>query len=287
MHQTPTARQSLIWKTSVALLLAGFIWLFAADRLSWFSLTGNENLFRMPVYWLTGFSWDQYLASTYYEQWTRWMRQISVWTMVVGLVLALGGQKLPKLSISAIFLSGLLILGMQLMVSVDRGFTLVRLMEHSLQWATLFLFIPFWRRGEVGDGVRRLIRVCCALTFTGHGLFAMNALPVPVHFVEMTMTILHLPEAQARQFLIIAGILDILASIALFLPGRWQQTALYYMFLWGIMTTLARYAANVHLTMPWWPKMFLHWTPEVMIRVVHFMMPWYLIEQNRLTTNTK
>lgn len=268
-------------------MMLGFVWLIAAERLSWYPLTGNEDLFSGLVLLLTGKRWDAYLDSPYYEVWPRALLFASVLILVSGLLLRWLKPYAVGLSGILLIFSGLVIFSLTLLQSFDRGFAAVRMMEHSLQWSAVFVFMQTTRREGLSGHLLRLMRICCALTFAGHGLFAMNVLPVPVHFIDMTMQILSLPEDQARQFLWLAGVLDLLAAISVGLPGRWRKAGLYYMVVWGLLTTLARYVANVNLSLPWWPQAFIHWTPEVLIRVVHFMIPLVLLQEESILKTTK
>jgi hypothetical protein len=287
MQRKQDGSTNLMIKTSVSLMMLGFVWLIATERLSWYPLTGNEDLFSGLVLLLTGKRWDAYLDSPYYEAWPRALLLASVGILVSGLLLSWLKPYAVRLSGALLMLSGLVIFSLILLQSFDRGFAGIRMMEHSLQWSAVFVLMLTTRGEALGGPLRWLMRICCALTFAGHGLFAMNVLPVPVHFVDMTMQILSLSEEQARQFLWLAGALDILAAILIWLPGRWRKAGLYYMVVWGLLTTLARYAANVNLSLPWWPQAFIHWTPEVLIRVVHFMIPLVLLQEESKLKTTK
>ena len=94
------------------------------------------------------------------------------------------------------------------------------------------------RTERVGFAVKALI----ATTFVAHGLYALGFYPVPGNFVDMTIFTLGVSETVARQLLFAAGVLDILAAVALFWPPT-QSVACWYMIAWGLATALARVLA--------------------------------------------
>jgi ABC-type dipeptide/oligopeptide/nickel transport system permease component len=55
----------------------------------------------------------------------------------------------------------------------------------------------------------------------------------------MTIGILGVTESQAKVFLSIAGILDVLAAILIYIP-KTTKIALSYVLIWGLLTAFAR-----------------------------------------------
>lgn len=119
------------------------------------------------------------------------------------------------------------------------------------------------------------MKIAIALTFSCHGLYALGYYPRPGSFMEMTINILPLGEAGARSFLIAAGILDIVLSILLFLPGWPGRWALGYAVLWGLATALARFFAYFHWHYA--DSWVLQWLHELLIRLPHFLIPLALL----------
>lgn len=153
------------------------------------------------------------------------------------------------------------------------------LIEFSVKIAVPLLFLytaldrPFHAERHI-----RLIKCIIAATFTGHGLYALNIFPVPDNFIMMTSNILHTGRNGSMTFLAGAGALDILASILVFLP-RTERPALWYMAFWGLVTALARLAANLGTTPT--PTYLALWVPEFLVRSGHFLLPLYLLEFTR------
>ena len=96
------------------------------------------------------------------------------------------------------------------------GYVFEQIVEHSLQ-----LFIPIaliWTLGEkrFRSILMEFLKITLSLTFIGHACFAVGVHYVPSNFLEMTMSIFSCSETTALNFLMLAGILDVLAAIALY-----------------------------------------------------------------------
>ena len=65
-----------------------------------------------------------------------------------------------------------------------------------------------------------IMKVAIAVTFISHGLYALNYYPRPGHFTEMVMDILGVKEATAILFLNVAGILDFVIAVGIFIKGK-------------------------------------------------------------------
>ncbi len=135
-------------------------------------------------------------------------------------------------------------------------------MEQSIPWAT-------WAR------LMQWLKVAVAFTFAAHGLYALGVYPVPSDFVKMTVQILPLTVAQAHQFLMMAGLMDWVVAIGLFLPfGKWRHYLLCYAALWGVLTALARPVAWVD-AIDLWRDLSLY-LPMMIWRLPHAFGPFAL-----------
>ncbi|MEM7574370.1 MAG: hypothetical protein AAF433_15810 [Bacteroidota bacterium] len=163
--------------------------------------------------------------------------------------------------------------------------------DHFYQWGYLFeialrLGTPFicWLllRGKDFTQLHTVVRWLIALTFIGHGLYALGFYPRPAAFVNWTSAGLSLSENTAIQLLNLVGILDLITAIWLIIPLRkmWQL-ALYWIIPWAILTTLARYWANASFTD--FSYLLYRWTPEVLERMPHVLLPlaiWFWLQSS-------
>ena len=114
------------------------------------------------------------------------------------------------------------------------------------------------------------MKIAIAMTFAGHGLYAIGFHPVPGHFIDMTISILGVSESQARALILGAGILDLLAAASLFVPSLFRP-ALVYAACWGFLTAAARPVSLYFLDGDTWNQAY--WFVEALCRVPHFALP--------------
>jgi len=152
-------------------------------------------------------------------------------------------------------------------------------MEHVLQIVTpVALLIHVGRKTQLAPKrdfiVRWLLMIAAAVTFVGHGLYAMGYYNVPLHFQMMTMEILSISEVGSLRFLKIMGWLDFVVVPFLILP-RTRAMALFYMFCWGGATALARILAYYDETLPY--NAMDPWMVEAAVRTSHWAVPFWLL----------
>jgi|SRR6056297_1506009 len=170
---------------------------------------------------------------------------------------------------------------------LDKGYQLAQWLEYAAQ-----IVMPVWvvfllQKGPSGS-LLFVGKVAIALTFLGHGLYAMGFFPVPGHFIYMTTDILSLSDDGARQFLLIAGVLDLVAVVALFFP-KVDHWALAYCVLWGFFTALARPVAYIEPGPVFWISVHQS-VYEFFVRIPHFILPlctlWLALGQTRMSRKT-
>lgn len=116
------------------------------------------------------------------------------------------------------------------------------------------------------------IKVAIALTFCGHGLYAIGYYPQPGYFMEMISRGLSVDLKTARNLLELAGVLDFILSALIFLPVRWLVIpALIWAVIWGLLTTGARLVTNIYPDI-FWDTVFRN-LPDMLMRFPHFMFP--------------
>ena len=187
-------------------------------------------------------------------------------------------------SLAAILLSpkrawlGTILLGGSLSLAIlsflyfrERSYQVGQFIEHSLQWSIPLFLIYFIRDGINSQTIRNLLRAVIALTFIGHGLYAVGFYPVPGNFVDMTIACLGLNEPEALLFLKVAGYLDFVVAVGIFLPKA-DRYILIYATIWGGLTALARIYANFDATFP--GESLSEWLHETIFRLPHAAGPF-------------
>lgn len=111
-----------------------------------------------------------------------------------------------------------------------------QIIEHALK-----IGMPLWFFAAIHEKpiLTNLTKALLALTYIGHGVFALGLNYVPDNFINMTVTILNLNQESAVNFLFIIGLIDILAAVAIYF-SPFRKPALVYMIIWGSITALAR-----------------------------------------------
>ncbi len=147
----------------------------------------------------------------------------------------------------------------------------IQFMTPVLLYMVLFTSIEFKK-------IRLIALIAIALTFSCHGLYAIGYYPRPGSFIDMTLNTLPISEPSAHAMLKIAGILDFVVAIAIFIP-RISYAALVYAFVWGGLTAIARLVGHFHIAFLW--NSFSQWTWEMLIRLPHGLVPLFVIIADR------
>ena len=172
-------------------------------------------------------------------------------------------------------LGNLMLFGLALLYFKSRFYQWGQLIEYASQVGAPLLLVYSLR--YPGHKIQLLFaKALVALTFLGHGLYAVGYYPVPGKFIDMTVNILQVSENTALSFLFVAGILDFLVVIGLFFRSS-LNWALLYAMTWGFLTAMARPVAHVQ-----WDFLLAslgQWTFEAIYRAPHFMIPFWILLQ--------
>lgn len=158
-------------------------------------------------------------------------------------------------------------------------FRVGQFIEYSAQFGCVYLFY-FWHRDKAYDRVSifDIIRVLVALTFIGHGLYAIGFYNTPFNFSQMVWeTFPFFTEKMTKGFLMVFGVLDLIAVVLLFFKSRpvLYRVSLVYCVIWGALTAFARIVSTFYIEMP---LMSLHdGMYEVIYRFPHFLLPLILL----------
>ena len=233
------------------------------------SLLWNEAWMTQLVSNLFGLSWEEYLKHPQSDS------SIQNIVSIIGFLLLLTAglawiQYRKLLTKFSLYLSFLILVFIAFLYHLEKFQTAGQFFEYSLQFMTPLILWFYLKSGLTKKWVL-LLKVCIALTFVSHGLYALGFYPVPANFVSMTIQVLPFSQDTAISFLLVIGIVDIVCSIGLFGKGLFFKISIWYCIIWGGLTTAARILANVDLTML---DSTLHqWWYQSMYRLPHFIMP--------------
>ena len=224
------------------------------------------------VEFIFGMSWEEYVISTPVDNGIQTSIRISGWIYALAGLAVIFIKKLGRWGRILIWIGFINLVFLSLLYFKERFFALGQFFEYSLQMLAPFLVLHFVDRESIGQQFMLLLKLAIVLTFTCHGLYAIGYYPRPVHFQEMVMNILPVQEKGAFQFLNLAGILDFVLSVLLFVPWkRGQQIALAYAIFWGFFTSIARVWAFVYWD--FFASGMHQWWFQTVYRFPHFLIP--------------
>ena len=173
--------------------------------------------------------------------------------------------------------SGVILIFLSICFWKEKNYQIGQLIEYSSQALSPFLIIFILFKKSDFHHLVFPIKIAIALTFIGHGLYAFGYHPQPEHYIDMVLNIFPFSESTAKSFLKIAGSLDFLVAILIFVPGTYRFV-LWYIFIWALLTSLARIVANLDTDLLF--ESLHRWLFEVLVRVPHFGFPLALIVNN-------
>lgn len=157
----------------------------------------------------------------------------------------------------------------------DADYVPEQFIEHGLKLLLPIAYLLYIREVIGKAGLFSFLKILIALTFIGHGIFALGLHYVPGEFVAMTTTILGVSADQALSFLKIIGALDILFSILIFVSPRFLRISAIYLISWGFITALARvtYGAFIYSDV----QTMIYYTSNTVFRLPHGLIPIALV----------
>ena len=231
------------------------------------------------VNWL-GSDWNDYVGNPKNSLRIRYVTGVIafVW-LVCGIAVWGRGDWLRRLRTGLLWLGTLFLLLHALLDWKDHWYRLAQLLEHAIQVGTPLLVLYVAKRRSVstslgtGDLAQLLLycNIAIALTFASHGLFALGVYPIPGRFVDMVISITGLGEGAVRTLLLVAGVLDLVIAVGVFLPRRFARPVLYYAAFWGLATALARLFAGFQWGNPL--LSFHNYGFQVVYRLPHGLLP--------------
>jgi len=95
--------------------------------------------------------------------------------------------------------------------------------EHGIQLGVPVLFTILHLYKIRLNKLKITLKILIALTFVGHGLFALGAHYVPNHFIEMTKFSLSFSSDQSITFLSVMGTMDLIVALLIFFSWKNQS----------------------------------------------------------------
>jgi len=247
----------------------------------------DEGWMKWPVETLLGCSWKDYVTNPQTDLWIQHLIVGTGWFYLLVALAAVFVLRLGKWGRGLLWLASLSLLFLAALYCKEKFFFIGQFFEYTLQFSApaLLAIVAARPQQSLTPKLILFLKIAIALTFTCHGLYAIGFYPRPGYFVSMTMSILGISDAAAAQFLVVAGVLDFVISIAIFFPPRIARPALVYAIFWGFSTSLARVWAYFYWET--WDASLLQWLHETVMRCPHFLGPlvvwgWYWNRKKQL-----
>jgi hypothetical protein len=255
------------------LLLAGRFYQFAFLEPPFRAFMLNTNFMAPFIEGVLGIEWFDWVTNPKYERRVNLMLDVFAWILgfmtlsVMLFKVKFFSKIVPYLMIPA----ALILLITSFGYYWDKSTQIGQFWEYSLQFGLPIIFLLLLKNKDKSASF--LAKAFCSLTFAAHGLYAIGFYPIPGEFVHMSSRLLSITDEPAKQFLFVAGVLDFVFAIGLWIP-KIQKPVLLYGALWGFATALARligfYYSNVAL-------ISLHQGVfEFLVRIPHGAIPLWL-----------
>lgn len=262
----------LLLRASAVACFAGWTWAHLYWEAPYGVILWSEGAFALAE--RLGVGWEGFVGSGANDGIVQLLNRGLGWLYLLCGILSITARAKSRLQLALLAGgSGLLVL-LSYAKYVSSGSQLPMFVEHGGQMLTPILLVLALARGARDRVTVAVALVAFITTFCGHGIYALGLIwPTPSNFYGMTSVILGVGSETARIILLVAGVLDFVICIGLFLPSLRRPSALYGAA-WGFLTALARPVAGMSLALNYWgADQFLH---EFLLRAPHFMIPLYL-----------
>lgn len=259
-----------ILRAATFLLFAGRAWQHLFWDAPFRALLWDQSIMEGIVIFLRGGTWQEYVTS---ESADRFINALvtgfGVFYSIMSILTLFVLERFKKISWLYI-LASISLAFLSFLYCKEKFYHVGQFLEYAIQFLLPVIFI-YAVNGKIElSKLLLILKISIALTFSAHGLYAIGFYPQPGVFVDMLIKILNISEASAKTILVIAGILDFVVSICIFIP-RLARYSLIYAALWGGLTALARIWANFYWS---FALVSLHQHLfETLYRLPHMLVP--------------
>lgn len=267
-----------VLKIAVFLMFLGRAWqhFFVSPDYNYFFWQPGLFSWAAKLFW--GLEWNEFLSNPSAQS------DLKNFVKFIGVIYLISAFSVLKLhrrwAKVLVLMSNALLIPFGFLHFAGFAYNWAMLVEFIAQF-TVPLFLVFYSNNlTVSKKYFFLLKVVIALTFTCHGLYAAGVFPVPQKFVSMTINSFGVNRDFALIYLKIAGWLDFIAALALFIPKiTIQKVGLWYMVFWGFVTALARLVANYYSFDA--ANSIMQWLHEFLIRAPHYLIPLVIITSQK------
>ncbi|WP_298546369.1 DoxX-like family protein [uncultured Aquimarina sp.] len=265
----------LIFKISVFLIFIGRAWQHLFWDAPYRSFFWDESLLKPIIEGVFNITWQEYATSNRTDLIIQNGIKINgVLYLIAAISVLMIKKNTTKWFRIPIYLGGCSLVLLTILLTKEKFYHIAQFFEHSIQFGLPFVLLYSYSKKLRHESLVFIFKILIAFTFFSHGLYAFGFYPVPGKFIDMTIQIFGFSETTAISFLYIAGILDFILAILIFIPNV-QIYALWYAVGWGLLTAMARIVANFYWD---FPLQSIHQNlHEVIYRIPHGLTPLLVI----------
>jgi len=271
-------KQTLLWifRLSAFFVFFGRGW----EHLFWDApfraVLWDQTLMEGLVTALTGMTWKAYATSStvnfVIDSSIKLVGLVYLICAIVSLTIKAHHKKLSIL----LWIGCFLLILLSFLFYKNKFYKFGQFIEYSCQmFSPLFLLLFLVYKIQVNK-LNFLLKIAIALTFIGHGLYALGVYVTPGIWIDMAMSSLNViglypSEIQVENIIYIAGIIDIVLAVGIFLPNKWSIPFIVWAIIWGLLTALSRVVGFMNFD-PSWHTLF-QWLPQTIFRLPHAIIP--------------
>jgi len=225
---------------------------------------------------LTGLTWHEYVSSpTCNFIIDILIKSVGLFYLACAVLSITIKEKHKQLSKTLLAGSFLLII-LSLLFYKSKFYLFGQFIEYSCQmFSPVFLYLMLSYKVNINK-FNFILKSAIALTFVGHGLYALGIYITPGVWIDMAISSLNFAGLyptveQVQQIIYLAGVLDMILAIGIFLPGRWSSSFLIWAFVWGLLTASSRVVGFMNFDPTW--HTFIQWMPQTIMRLPHALIP--------------
>ncbi|CAL2075325.1 hypothetical protein [Tenacibaculum sp. 190524A05c] len=243
-------KRTNLLKVSVFLIFLGRAWQHLFWDAPYRTFFWDESLLKPIVENWFGMNWTDYVTSPRTDTIIQTLIQCNGFLYLLAAICTLLVTKFnKKLFKIPVFVGGISLVILSVLLAKEKFYHIAQFFEHSIQFGLPFVYLYTFSENYEKPKLYRILKILIAVTFFSHGLYAFGAYPVPGKFVDMVINIFGCSESFAVSFLYVAGILDFILAVLLFIP-KVDKYALIYAVVWGLLTAFARLVANFYWEFP-------------------------------------
>jgi hypothetical protein len=206
----------------------------------------DQHLLEPVINFIFDVSWQSYVTNLNTDFAIQILtRSIGILYLACAIISIIINENSKRWMRSVLKLGAVSLVFLALMITKDKFYHLIMFFEHTIQFGVPIALLYFLKH-QNASLLFFYLKVFIALAFTCHGMYAIGVFyPLPGNFVTMTLNILPVQEEMAKNLLFVAGVLDFIIAIAIFVP-KLSKPALLYACFWGLVTALARIFSGFH-----------------------------------------